>query len=100
MNKQYLNILGLANAARKIVTGETLIKKIRAKKVSLVLIAENASENTKKKITDKCHYYDIPFYIMDEDSDVLGNAIGKENRVAIGIADRGFAKKLIEIIGG
>ena len=48
MNKQYLNILGLANAARKIVTGETLIKKIRAKKVSLVLIAENASENTKK----------------------------------------------------
>ena len=76
MNKQYLNILGLANAARKIVTGETLIKKIRAKKVSLVLIAENASENTKKKITDKCHYYDIPYYIMDEDSDVLGNAIG------------------------
>lgn len=100
MNKQYLNILGLANAARKIVTGETLIKKIRAKKVSLVLIAENASENTKKKITDKCHYYDIPYYIMDEDSDVLGNAIGKENRVAIGIADRGFAKKLIEIKGG
>ena len=24
---------------------------------------------------------------MDEDSDVLGNAIGKENRVAIGIAE-------------
>ena len=100
MNKQYLNILGLANAARKIVTGETLIKKIRAKKVSLVLIAENASENTNKKITDKCHYYDIPYYIMYEDSDVLGNSIGNENRVAIGIADRGFAKKLIEIIGG
>lgn len=100
MNKQYLNILGLANAARKISTGETLLKKIRAKKISLVLIAANASDNTKKKITDKCHYYNIPYYIMDEDSDVLGNAIGKENRVAIGVADRGFAKKLIEIIGG
>lgn len=100
MNKQYLNLLGLANAARKIVTGETLIKQIRAKKISLVLIAQNASENTKKKITDKCHYYNIPYYIMDEDSDILGKAIGKENRVAVGIADRGFAKKIKEIIGG
>lgn len=100
MNKQYLNLLGLANAARKIVTGETLIKQIKAKKISLVLIAKNASENSKKKITDKCHYYHIPYYIMDEDSDTLGKAIGKENRVAIGIADRGFAKKIKEIIGG
>lgn len=100
MNKSYLNILGLANAARKVITGETLLKSIKSNKISLVLIAANASENTKKKITDKCHYYHIQYYIVDEESDILGKAIGKENRVAVGIADRGFAKKIKEIIGG
>ena len=100
MNKSYINILGLSNAARKIVSGETLLKNIRNKKVCLVLIAANASDNTKKKLTDKCHYYDIQYYIIDVESDVLAKAIGKENRVAVGIIDRGFAKKIKEIIGG
>lgn len=100
MNKNYLNILGLANAAKKIVSGETLLKNIRNGKVSLVLIAANASDNIKKKLTDKCHYYHIQYYIIDVESDVLAKAIGKENRVAVGIIDRGFAKKIKEIIGG
>ena len=100
MNKNYLNILGLANAARKIVSGETLFKNIKKKKVCLVLIAANASENTKKKLTDKCHYYDVQYYIIDVESDVLAKAIGKENRVAVGVVDQGFAKKIKEIIGG
>ena len=46
-------MLGLANAARALVNGETLIKSISANKVELVLIANDASDNTKKKITDK-----------------------------------------------
>lgn len=100
MNNSYLNILGLANSARKIVSGETLLKNIRNKKVNLVLIAADASNNTKKKITDKCHYYDVQYYIIDVESDVLSKAIGKENRVAVGIIDRGFTKKIKEIIGG
>jgi len=100
MNKNYLNILGLANAARKLVSGETLLKSIKNKKTKLVLIASDASNNTKKKLTDKCHYYDIQYYIIDEESDVLSKAIGKENRVAVGIIDQGFAKKIKEIIGG
>ena len=53
INKNYLNMLGLANAARALVNGETLIKSISANKVELVLIANDASDNTKKKITDK-----------------------------------------------
>ena len=50
----YLNTLGLAARARKIVTGETLITKIRSNEVEFVIIASDASDNTKKKITDKC----------------------------------------------
>ena len=36
INKNYLNMLGLANAARALVNGETLIKSISANKVELV----------------------------------------------------------------
>lgn len=45
----YLNTLGLAARARKIVTGETLITKIRSNEVEFVIIASDASDNTKKK---------------------------------------------------
>lgn len=43
-------MLGLANAARALVNGETLIKSISANKVELVLIANDASDNTKRKL--------------------------------------------------
>lgn len=39
MNKKYLNLLGLANVAKGIVSGETLIKSIAANETKLVVIA-------------------------------------------------------------
>lgn len=47
---QWLSLLGLAARARKLVTGEELVvKDIRRKNVSLVLLANDASELTSKK---------------------------------------------------
>lgn len=99
INKNYLNMLGLANAARALVNGETLIKSISANKVELVLIANDASDNTKKKITDKCQFYHVDYFIVD-DIETISKAIGKHNRVAVGIINQGFAKKIKEMIGG
>lgn len=95
----YLNTLGLAARARKIVTGETLITKIRSNEVEFVIIASDASDNTKKKITDKCTSYKVE-YVIAYTIDELSSAIGKKNRVALGIQDTGFAKILKEKIGG
>ena len=95
----YLNTLGLAARARKIVTGETLITKIRSNEVEFVIIASDASDNTKKKITDKCTSYKVE-YVIACTIDELSCAIGKKNRVALGIHDTGFAKILKEKIGG
>ena len=55
MNKKYLNLLGLANVAKGIVSGETLIKSIAANETKLVVIANDASANTKKKIIIALH---------------------------------------------
>lgn len=95
----YLNTLGLAARARKIVTGETLITKIRSNEVDFVIIASDASDNSKKKITDKCSSYKVD-YVIASTIEELSSAIGKKNRVAFGIQDAGFARLLKEKIGG
>ena len=95
----FLNMLGLASRARKIITGETLIKKIRSNEVDYVIIASDASDNTKKKIIDKCTSYNVE-YVVTSSIDELSKAVGKNNRVALGIQNAGFAKNLKEKIGG
>lgn len=97
MNNIY-SFIGLAARARKIVSGEELvIKEIRRTNVKLVLLSEDASEQTKKKLMDKCSFYKVPIRVLGNRSD-LGQAIGKAERVVIGIVDAGFANKLIELM--
>ncbi|WP_456275458.1 YlxQ family RNA-binding protein [Bacillus sp. AK128] len=95
MNQQpWKSLVGLAARARKIISGEELVvKEIQRNKVNLVLLSRDASKNTEKKITDKCSYYRIPLSRVDDRYE-LGQAIGKDARVVIGIQDAGFAKKL------
>ena len=99
LNKDVLSLLGLASRARKITCGEVLLKDIRSSQVKLVIIASDASENTKKKYKDKCQFYHID-YIIDGNIDEISQAIGKDNRVAVGIKDKGFANKIKSKIGG
>lgn len=92
--QQWMSLLGLANRARKLITGEELVvKEIRNGKAKLVILAGDASLNTEKKISDKCHFYNVPLKKVENRS-VLGQAIGKEERVTVAVLDEGFARKL------
>lgn len=91
-------MLGLANRARKIISGEELaVKEIRSGKAKLILISADASANTTKKITDKCISYHVPYKVV-ENRFSLGKAIGKEARVVVAVLDNGFAKKLVTLL--
>ncbi len=95
---QWLSLLGLAARARKLITGEELVvKSIRKKEVRLVLVANDASDLTKKKIQDKCNFYKVPLKFVGERNQ-LGQAIGKYERVVIAVIDEGFAQKLLSIL--
>ncbi|MEH7252853.1 MULTISPECIES: YlxQ family RNA-binding protein [Bacillaceae] len=95
---QWMSLLGLANRARKIISGEELsVKEIRSGKAKLVLLSADASANTTKKITDKCKSYEVPYKLV-EDRHLLGQAIGKEARVVVAVLDNGFAKKLMTLL--
>ncbi|MFC4387440.1 L7Ae/L30e/S12e/Gadd45 family ribosomal protein [Gracilibacillus marinus] len=94
----YLNILGIATRARKCTFGEEqIIKEIQSRKAKVVLIASDIGIQTKKKLTDKCTFYNIPFIFID-DRDTLSQAVGKIGRVAVSINDSGFAKKIMELL--
>ena len=93
MNKVF-GLLGLAKRAGKVVCGESNVKNaIRFGKVQLVIIAEDASNNTSKSITDSCKYYNVPYY-MYSTKDELGHAIGHEFHACVALADVGFSNSI------
>ncbi len=98
MNDPYLQLIGLANRARKIALGEeTIVKKIQQREAHLILLAADIGEQTRKKITDKCTFYDIPYVFVD-DREIVSQAVGSSDRVAIAILDKGFAQKLTSLL--
>lgn len=99
MKNNYLNLLGLAQRAGKCTLGEeSILKDIRSNKAKLVLLASDIGPQTKKKLTNKCNYYEVPYLIVD-DRETLSDAIGKSQRVAIAILDAGFATKIKSLLG-
>lgn len=91
-------MIGLAYRARKCSTGEdTIVKDIQSNRAKLVLIANDIGIQTKKKFTDKCLSYDVP-YIEVDDRSTLGHAMGKQDRVAVAILDKGFAKNIQSLL--
>lgn len=93
-----LQLLGLAMRAGKIVTGEELaVREIQARRAKLVILSEDASSNTAKKVTDKCQFFNVEQHVFGS-REQLGHAIGKEARVVLVITDAGFAKKLSEYL--
>lgn len=97
MNK-FLSQLGMAKRAGKLVLGEeNILNAIRSKQAKIVFIAEDASPNTKKRIMDKCSYYEISCKQIGS-RDELGNSIGKQATGVIAIKDEGFAKMFQAIL--
>ncbi|MFT9847815.1 YlxQ family RNA-binding protein [Aneurinibacillus sp. REN35] len=91
-------LLGLAQRARKLITGEELvIKAVRQNQVHLVILSDDASPNTRKKVTDKCGSYKTPCVTYGT-RQTLGAALGKEQRVVIGVTDAGFAARLMQLM--
>ena len=97
MIKAY-NLLGLMQRAGKLITGEDLIiKNLKNKKIKLLVIAEDCGVNTKKKLEDKSNFYGVE-HIEFSNIENISIAIGKDNRVAVGITDSGFIKKVKQLL--
>ena len=92
------NLLGLMQRAGKLITGEDLIiKNLKNKKIKLLVIAEDCGVNTKKKLEDKSNFYGVE-HIEFSNIENISIAIGRDNRVAVGITDSGCIKKFKQLI--
>lgn len=98
-----LNLLGLATKAGKLQSGEfSAERSVKCGKATLVIVSEDASENTKKMFRDMCAHYKVPLYLFGEKEE-LGHAMGKEERSSVAVQDTGFSKaieKLLNMNGG
>ncbi|WP_131043113.1 L7Ae/L30e/S12e/Gadd45 family ribosomal protein [Clostridioides difficile] len=96
--EKVLSFLGLATRAGKIVSGDdSTLLDLKKGKVNLILIAEDASNNTKKLFKDKSTFRNIPYLFFSTKGEI-GFAIGKSPRAVVGIKDENFSKKIIELI--
>lgn len=91
-----LMLLGLAMRGRNLVSGEFQTKEAVLKgSAMLVIIAEDASANTKKLFTDKCSFYKVPIFEYGTREE-LGRAIGKDLRSSLGVCDAGLANAIMK----
>ena len=99
-NRKALSMLGLAARAGKTASGEfSCERSVKSGKAALLILAGDASDNTKKKFENMCVYYEVPL-AFSAGKEALGKAIGKELRSCVSVEDPGFAlqiKKLIDL---
>ena len=95
-DKKVLSLCGLAARAGRIASGEFQTETaVKSGTACLVIVAEDASDNTKKLFHDKCSFYKVPVITMGTKQE-LGHAIGKEYRASLAILDEGFAEALMK----
>ena len=95
MDSRILGSLGLCAKAGKLVFGIPMIIESMQKgnQILLVLEAADTSDNTHKRITDKCNFYGVEKIRIEADGGTLGASVGKSSSLAaVAITDEGFYK--------
>lgn len=95
-----MTMLGFAKKSGNLLSGEGItLESIKKNKAKVVVLANDASENTAKRIKDKASYRNIPVIELLNRKE-LGQAIGVQERVVVSIADPKFAQSILVTVGG
>lgn len=107
--KALLGMIGMCRGAGKAIIGVPMIcDALRAKfgrctaedveehrEGVIVIEASDTSENTHKKITDKCRYYNVRHVRIKSSCEALGRAVGKSAVGAVATADGNFCRAIL-----
>ena len=92
MENKVLSYLGFAAKARKLVTGyNTCIYMMEKKKIRLLILAEDLSENSVKKMASAAEKHNVPCKIYGA-GEQLSKITGNAGKGIFGITDKNFAK--------
>jgi len=98
-----IRFLGLCRRCGKVVMGAgQVLEAITGKKApSVVIVAADASERTKKQLRDKCSHRNIPAFSCRRSGEELARLLGKEGVVmAVGVTDGAMGKRIIGLASG
>jgi ribosomal protein L7Ae-like RNA K-turn-binding protein len=98
-----LGALGLCRRGGKLICGVDLIctelrkSAARTQTVQAVLAASDVSDNTRKKLNDKCNFYGVSLILLPYGAQELATAVGKDAPIgAVAITDAGFVQAVKE----
>lgn len=112
LNGKLLSLLGFAMRAGKLSYGtDKVCDDIRRHGIpddgdgvpkhplGIVLVASDASANTKKRIVNACTYYNVNYYVTGIPSDELGQRIGRNSSAAVcAVFDRDFTSGISKAV--
>ncbi len=98
--KNILGMIGLAKRAGALSVGAVACEaSIKSRTAKLVIVAVDASDNSRKTVKDSCSYYKIPC-LEFSDMENLGRFSGGGEKAVIAVNDENFASALIQKIQG
>lgn len=90
--QQILNLLGLANKARKTAAGEQEVLRMMPH-AKLLFVAADASERTRDRFEKKCYFYGTVL-VTGFSGEQLAKATGKPLCKIIAVTDQGFSEAI------
>ena len=100
MRKKVDSYLGFAAKSRNLVSGyQSCLHAIKHNKLKLLILSEDLSENTVKKISKLSKESEIPLRIYGK-SEELSKVTGSQERGIFGITDVNFADVILKEIDG
>ncbi len=98
MRSKVESYMGFAAKARKLATGyNTCLFMMEKKKLRLLILAEDLSENSKEKMINAAKQYKLPYRVYGEIED-LSHMTGTEGKGIFGLTDDNFAKVILSEI--
>ena len=98
MNRKIISYLGFAKKSGNLLAGGNTCTYAMAKgKVKLMILAEDISENSEKKIMKEIRKNNVP-YVRYGDSEEMSHAIGSSGRTVFALCDRNFAEVILKEI--
>lgn len=95
-NDRLLSMIGLAKRAGAACIGAFMTERaIHDGTCELIILASDTAANNRKKFVNSSKYYGIPL-IEYSTKEELSHALGKKNVVVVGIADKNFAKGILD----
>ena len=96
-----MGLLGLAARAGKLVYGTPMVCDALKdkKKIYYVFRAQGCSDNTCKRISDRCKYYGVELIDVEFDICEFARRLGKSGELAVvALCDESFAKGIKKLI--